>query len=624
MPYEMSRKRLRHYFGNITYIDDQFDHCLVQEPIIAEDSDTEGPPLPTEAPSPSEDNTHEDARMLTEAERSGINLRLLLDALNDEKYDGIRLNPVIYSSSSTDERICNQIMEAPFTIVDWNLGKDKDAYSIINTLFSQTQQLKVIVVYTANFIEALKALHQDPKLSQLKGIPTKYGNFDAFLCNNKSLLVVASKQNYNVLTLLDIVTELFVDNCGIMPIALLDFMESAQKLSDTLFSDFSNPFADLYHLQMHFSELNQNDKAEAVTQFMQNKFREECCINPAIISELFLFQKNRLQKHISSSHAKEKLDRCLNSLIPHFSGEDREFCAALLTVDFSVFKSCCEQAVAHSTDWIGVINSFAPFFEAAKTKVAANRVDAVISPYIGVPLPEVIEKSADQHAASLRQKSLKDIKDSFCNFERQISPVLVQMFISEEDLIEKGIELVKNLKFKYYDDPSLSNLLLEGVGYNNKKKAEFLQNRMHFGDVLIKQDADGNNDYLLCITPPCDVFRPEKTKLHIIFIRGSEISLHELAARRKENTHLSALPSVDASGNPQIRYVNWKFFDIVTFNLKEEKDYKDLCTWERPYMMAEQYARQISNLFISYFSRAGVDELFMKSAPSLRHIFYSE
>ena len=171
---------------------------------------------------------------------------------------------------------------------------------------------------------------------------------------------------------------------------------------------------------------------------------------------------------------------------------------------------------------------------------------------------------------------------------------------------------------------SLSNLLLEGISYGTKKKTKFLQNKMHFGDVLIRQNSDGNNDYLLCITPPCDAFRPEKTKLHIIFIKGSEIPLRELAAQRKENTHLSALPVTDASGNAQIRYVNWKFFDVVTFNLKEEDDYKDLCTWDRPYMMAEQYARQISNLFISYFSRAGVDELFMKSAPSLRHIFYNE
>lgn len=620
----MSKERLRHYFGNITYIDDQFDNCLVQEPIIAQTPDMEGPPLPTGSPSVSDASTFEDTRKLSEEERSGINLRALLDSLNDAKYDGIRLNPVVYSSSIPDERICDQIIEAPFTIIDWNLGKTKDAYSIINNLFSQTQQLKVIVVYTANFIEALKALHQDPELSQLKGIPTEYGNFDAFLCNNKSLLVIASKQNYNILTLLNIVTDLFVDNCGIMPIALLDYMESAQKLSDTLFSDFSNPFADLYHLQMHFSELNQNDKAEALTQFMQNKFREECCINPAIINELFIFQKSRLQKQVASADAEEKLRSCLNCLHPHFSGEEKEFCTSLLAVDFSVFKSCCDQAIAHSTDWIGVINSFAPFFEEAKAKVATNRVSAVISPYASIPIPKDIEESVSQHIDSLHKKALKDIKDSFCNFERQITPVLVQMFISKENLIEKGLELVKNLKFKYYHDPSLSNQLIEGIGYNSKKKAEFLQNRLHFGDVLIRQNSDRTNDYLLCITPPCDAFRPEKTKLHIIFIKGIEIPLQELTTRRKENTHLSALPVIDASGNSQIRYVSWKFFDIVTFNLREEKDYKDLCTWERPYMMTEQYARQISNLFISYFSRAGVDELFMKSAPSLRHIFYSE
>ena len=39
------------------------------------------------------------------------------------------------------------------------------------------------------------------------------------------------------------------------------------------------------------------------------------------------------------------------------------------------------------------------------------------------------------------------------------------------------------------------------------------------------------------------------------------------------------------------------------------------------YFISEQYSRQIGNLFTSYFSRAGVDELFMKSAQNLRALF---
>ena len=53
----------------------------------------------------------------------------------------------------------------------------------------------------------------------------------------------------------------------------------------------------------------------------------------------------------------------------------------------------------------------------------------------------------------------------------------------------------------------------------------------------------------------------------------------------------------------------------------QDEDLEKLKSWERPCMMAEPYARQISNKFISYFSRAGVDELFMKSAVNLRRIF---
>ena len=65
----------------------------------------------------------------------------------------------------------------------------------------------------------------------------------------------------------------------------------------------------------------------------------------------------------------------------------------------------------------------------------------------------------------------------------------------------------------------------------------------------------------------------------------------------------------------------WRLFDVVKFDLGKKDEYEKICTYIRPFMMSEQYSRQIGNLFTSYFSRAGVDELFMKSEGNLRAIF---
>lgn len=620
MQYEMSRKRLRHYFGNVTYIDDKFDFCLVNDDYYeAQDEDDEGgPPLSKEAdPQPSEPQKE---RELTDEEKSGINLIALTKRLNEDRYSDIRLHPIAYSQDSNPEKLYPRIISSPLTLIDWDLGGGKKAFPIIKQVFSQTQQLKVIVVYTASFQEAVANFNNDQDLECFPCIK-KAEMLQAHQCNNRSLLIIAGKQKYNILSLLDFISSLFVDECGIMPIALIDFMESAQRASDNLFGAFSEPFADLYYLQLHFSGLSANCMSEAITSFMQNKLHEECSVDVLLTDELFRFQIDRLKQYTDSANPKQKFDNCVRNMLPYFLGEERDFCSALLDVDFTCFLGCCKQAIEKSTTWEQAIQAFSPFFEAAKIKVASSKVINLIHPYIGVPLPFVIEDVAETHSTELHCKLLEDLKPAFSTFEEQVAPVLIQSVIAKDNILGSGIELIKNLKYKTYPTPSLKEVLADSCGKGRSKKAAALQNILHFGDVLIKHTETGQRQYLLCITPPCDVFRPEKTKLRVTFIRGTEIPADQLTVRRKENSHMSALPIKDISGNEQIQYINWLFYDIKTFDLGETADFDDFCLWERPYMLAEPYARQISNQFISYFSRAGVDELFMKSAPSLRRLF---
>lgn len=630
----MSREKLKRYFSNITYIDDLFDYCFIGDTDVHrtegeatpyDEAEDEGPPLSESQHTDVEESPPQSAPVTspTSKDQVGNNLVQLLVDLNDDKYANITVNPVLYCSETNTESLCTQILKAPLTMIDWMLSEveDKNAYPIIRNVLQETQQLKVIVVYTASYAEALKALDNDAYLKQFKRID-KPGlqNLSYCFCNCKSLLIFADKQQYSILTLLDIIVDIFISACGVMPVAVLDYVQRVQDLSDKLFGAFSDPIADLYFLQMYYSELNEYDATEAMTMFMQNKFRDACTVDSRILQELYQLQKNRLKIYIASGTAEIKLHSSIDYLIPHLGDLEKAFCQALKKVPFSSFRRCCDDAVIQSLNWFDVVDYFTSFFQEAKEIYIKDQINFILRPYLGLELPFVFEEPAEQQRNELQKTIAQNISESFENFRRQICPLLLQMLISSSQMLTTSEELVRNVKYKCYENTSLKELLEEGAEYDEKQKTSFLINKIHFGDVLVKYDKHKGNEYLLCLTPPCDAFRPGKTKLNLLFIRGNEVHSKELNSRRKENSHLSALP-VKNKHKTELRYINWKFFDIVKFNLKNVEEYKALCGWERPYMMAEPYARQIANAFTAYFSRAGVDELFMKSENNLRRLF---
>ena len=298
MDYAVSRARLKNYFSTVTYIDDRFDHCIIDEPLDFGDEETvDTPPLPILGLATPPIATGEIAPIPHADEKDmEINLSTILAALNDEKYAGIRFTPVLFKDNLAKEILVKKIQESPLTLIDWNLGEKEKAFDFINLLFETTKQLKVIVVYTSNYTEAISAMQKDDCLKDCMTIPTAYSSFSCYRCNHQSLLIIAAKQSYNLRTILDIIPDVFINNCGLMPVALLDYMASAQHVSDELFGAFSHPFEDIYWLQMYFSELSEADIPSAISEFIQNKICEACSISPQISDEMFEYHKHHLNQ----------------------------------------------------------------------------------------------------------------------------------------------------------------------------------------------------------------------------------------------------------------------------------------------------------------------------------------
>lgn len=258
-----------------------------------------------------------------------------------------------------------------------------------------------------------------------------------------------------------------------------------------------------------------------------------------------------------------------------------------------------------------------------------NDIDGIVAPLLNgirnsLSKASIEKKDVEKYIASFKCGTILHIDQLHDDWNRyifsEVFPVLVQILVSSPDILFAGAELVQNLKYHYYDDTDLNTILAAGKELKKAEKETYLRNKFHYGDILIRNRKGSATEYLLCISPPCDVCRPGKVKLNICFINGLEVPEAELTVKRKENVHISVLP-INNGCKTDLKYVAWRLFDIVKFDLGKKEDYESICSYSRPFMMSEQYSRQIGNLFTSYFSRAGVDELFMKSAQNLRALF---
>ncbi|PGE31566.1 hypothetical protein [Bacillus wiedmannii] len=136
---------------------------------------------------------------------------------------------------------------------------------------------------------------------------------------------------------------------------------------------------------------------------------------------------------------------------------------------------------------------------------------------------------------------------------------------------------------KNYDDPTAKN-----------------------GSIYLDKQS---NNYILCITPVCDTVRLQNINNKHKFIVGEKIdNIDRNAFKGTEKDYILAIPDDSAQQNI---FVKFNYFDttIVEMNsLDNTSNYQYLCTLKR------EYIQKIINLYSSYQSRAGVEELFCKES----------
>lgn len=174
--------------------------------------------------------------------------------------------------------------------------------------------------------------------------------------------------------------------------------------------------------------------------------------------------------------------------------------------------------------------------------------------------------------------------------------------ITDEKSICKMIELVKLIKYDS-DFDELIDLTTNNI--DNPNLNTKIINKYYCGDVLVNKES--YNEFLLCINPPCDLFRPEKSNYCLKFLQGKKGSPTKLTSDLKSSEHGSIIPV-----NERPTVVVWSYNNERILCIKNRNDLNELKRYSRPFRMKEDYIKQIISKYSSFCMRMGVDELFLK------------
>lgn len=614
MDYDHCRKILREYFGNITYIDDEFDMELIESgsQIVSNDGIEEGMPLDIieakdkliEEPEAVSLEEHK----FSEEEKSAIALMDIIKKLNQEEFSGINLTPIKFEKSITDKLLIEKIVKANLTIIDWDLGNGKEALPIIKTMLDEITMLKVVVVYTKGFRQACNSA--ESIFCGAKCVKNEQ-QIKCFQFSNKSLVFIIDKMNLNIKRILDEVEDIFIQENGIMPVAVLDVAERLRDKSGNIFGAFCKPFEDIYFLQMFYSEVADTEISNYLSDFIIRKIYSDVHVNQELGKEFQRYKKKSLVQILSANNIEQTAQKCIKQLQDCVS-ESKMLLNLQEKIEGKTYNDI-GKTIEESKElsWCKILNKFKPIYKILKKGYIESRKKEILGD---------CEDEFKKQFNSVYDKIIKDIEKDFNKeleiYKRDIIPVFVQMIITKGYLQKCLPEVLKNLKYHRYDVADLESSLAGGIDLDSYRKSNFLMNKIHFGDILCDFQ---HKEYLLCVTPPCDSFRPQKVDCKYTFIKGEMIEANEVKKVQKENVHITVYPPED--GDSKVRYIKWKLFDIVTFDLNNDIHYKSLYEYNRYYSLDEVYTRQIANKFIAHFSRAGVDEIFVKNEKNLVSVF---
>lgn len=599
---------LKQYLNHIVYIDDEFK---VSWPI----QESEKVDKPKRSSTGMTDSGEKQDEM-SEKRSSGDNLEAFCNLIR-KQYPEILLTPIIYKEEMDIENLLIHMKNARMLVLDWSLSERVTAINLLNDA-AFAGQLRFCVIYTSRLDDAVKEFID--KIPNVREDGLKRGRYEDagydYIRMNSVIYMICEKDKFDFHMIMGALVDIFIEEIGYFPIAFIDMIGRLEEKVPYYLNEFSYPFDKLLLLQTNSDGLPLNDVYNTINDMVVNNIRADINLNENVLNGIYEKQIAALDKILKDDRLfDERLTKTLNLIFSRLGCKEKDK-KAFENISVENYKGVIENAIKEPGNLSKGIHNAS---EKLSKLYAEERADIMIK-----------ESNPDcQDMKQIKSELMGLYRGKIRNkIEKLFLPCLMILINPDENYNMN--KLITSLKIIYYkeDERLFSEIFRDCYDRvdeemylktdGNIPRLGLLQNKLHAGDIFYKRsDMEGKPDrFYLCIVPSCHLLRPKKVEGNILFTEGKIVS--ERPGRNlKDSEHFMILPGVDNEN--RLVSIVWQYHKIVSLDLKQVSydNFENIC---RPYRLSYEYIRQIMGEFVAFYSKSGVEELFLKADPALEHL----
>lgn len=603
---------LKRYFGHIVYIDDIFNltWSLAKE-------ETSKRPSRSSRRYGSNEKVNEENDNNNDTKKSDLEKFCEYVQIN---YPEILLTPIKYSSYTDNSQLYLHMKNARLLILDWNLADKTTAIQLLNEA-DFSGQLRFCVIYTSMLSDAKTEFFECIEGVKPQGLtPGKFDDKDyEYARADSTIYMLCEKSKYDFNMIIGALVQIFIEEIGYFPIAFIDMISGLEQKVPYYLNKFSQPFDKLLLLQTNSDGLPLEDMYHTISDMVINNIKSDIDLDESVLKSIYFTQIDSLKQLLGSDDLlNERLSRTIDKTLVKLDCDER-LKEAIRNISLNDFKKIIDKVIKNPEALYKGIEKAG--YSMAKS-CADYMADKMISNFDG----EEGQKNV------LKKELSRMYKHQFEDKIKRILPTcLITLLDPEQEYEIDG--LITSLKTVCYDDgeqywsdifkecyEETDNVLSLMCESNGASKLALLQNKLKSGDIVFeKSDFDGDCTAYLCIVPTCHMLRPKKVDGKVLFLKGKIIEGYPERPLR-DNEHFTILPKVN--GNLQA-HVIWQYHNVVSMDMTNinKVDYE---SYYRPYRLTYEYLRQIVGEFVSFYSKSGVEELFIKSDIAIHQLMINE
>lgn len=444
-----------------------------------------------------------------------------------------------------------KLSQFPLVVIDWRLETGENAKTgvdVFDEIIKDNDIMHYYVIYSnelSGAIESFKSKYPEKQIGDISE--------NSVVVLDNAIVMFANKRTCNIDFIISKLTSFTEDNYGYLPQMFLNVKQQIENRTAVLYNDFMGLDAMLLpQLTIDQAYNYEGMQEEILLSLIVNKLREELGIEKS-----------------DNCYGKLAITRLLNA---KFTQEAFDFAKSSIKkspdITFEEYKERIEKILKSKCiknfDFDSLKNAAQIFF--------TGNIEEAYSP-----------ETSEEKKNNKRKENIQKF-------------VLFLAMCYDKNYYQKYVKLVSLIKFTEYK----SNACWSIEDCKDDTKAKSLCQ----GDVFVNENS---TSFLLCITPSCQLIRPEKIKNTYTFLKG-----YFAKTETQKNQKQSFSMHLINKDKNKVVLVNWDFFAPVVMDFSSEESFSEFKSHKRHYRLNMEYVHKVVELYSEYIKQIGVEELFGK------------